>query len=229
MATEHLADTPVLDAPPPVGRNRSVLFLAVCALGVSAFLTQITLMRELLSVFSRQRTGPGDRAGQLDAADRDRLLSGQTCGRLRDGVAVLIAAQVLMAVLPIVHVFLLRTLRDVVFLRGAEVGVTETVVARLRAPGAVLPDRRLPADALFAGPGFRPGAVQHRPGLLPGQRRRHRRRAAVQLRPGPRLGPLRDSLRFGLVNSAGGAWPHGLRSAAMLLAVAVAAACRWWP
>ena len=34
------------------GRRRVVLFLSVCALGVSSIITQLTLMREFLSVFS---------------------------------------------------------------------------------------------------------------------------------------------------------------------------------
>ena len=53
---------------------------------------------------------------------------GMTAGRLRRGLDVFLVAQVLVAVLPAVGVFLLRTLRNVVFLRGAALGVTETVI-----------------------------------------------------------------------------------------------------
>ena len=54
---------------------------------------------------------------------------GRNVGRLRAPLAVLIAAQALLAVLPLAQVFLLRTLRDAVFVRGAEIGVTDTVIS----------------------------------------------------------------------------------------------------
>jgi len=129
MATEHLAGTTVLDTPHSAGRKRPVLFLAVCALGVSAFLTQITLMRELLSVFAGNELVLGIVLGNWLLLTGIGSYLGKTSARFRDGVGVLIAAQILIAILPIVQVFLLRSLRYVVFLRGAEVGLTETVVA----------------------------------------------------------------------------------------------------
>lgn len=122
-------DTPGPGVPLSVGRNRLVLFLAVCALGVSAFLTQITLMRELLSVFAGNELVLGIVLGNWLLLTGIGSYLGKTSARLRDGVGVLIAAQLLIAILPIVQVFLLRTLRYVVFLRGADVGVTETVAA----------------------------------------------------------------------------------------------------
>ncbi len=129
MATEHLAGTTVLDTPHSAGHKRSVLFLAVCALGVSAFLTQITLMRELLSVFAGNELVLGIVLGNWLLLTGIGSYLGKTSARFRDGVGVLIAAQILIAILPIVQVFLLRSLRYAVFLRGAEVGLTETVVA----------------------------------------------------------------------------------------------------
>ena len=49
--------------------------------------------------------------------------------RLRSPITLFWAAEIMIALLPIADVFLLRWLRNVVFLRGAEVGVTETVAA----------------------------------------------------------------------------------------------------
>ncbi len=49
--------------------------------------------------------------------------------RLKSPLAALVAVQVLLAVLPIGDVFLLRTLRNVIFVRGVEIGVTDTVVS----------------------------------------------------------------------------------------------------
>jgi len=110
---------------------RVLLFLAICALGVSAFFTQVTLMRELLTVFAGNEMVFGVVLGNWLLLTGAGAGLGRTASRLRDPVAVLIGVQVLIAVAPIADVYLLRTLRNAVFLRGAAVGVTETVVSCL--------------------------------------------------------------------------------------------------
>lgn len=92
-------------------------------------MTQITLMRELLSVFAGNELVLGIVLGNWLLLTGMGSFLGKTSARLRDGIPVLIAAQILVAVLPIVQVYLLRSLRYVVFLRGADVGPTETVAA----------------------------------------------------------------------------------------------------
>lgn len=161
MASEHLADRTVRDPPHLAGRHRSVLFLAVCALGVSAFLTQITLMRELLSVFAGNELVLGIVLGNWLLLTGVGAYLGKTAARLRDGVAVLIAAQVLIAILPVVQVLLLRTLRNVVFLRGAEVGATETVAACfvLLAPYCLLAGYLLTLSSLVLASGRAPTSI----------------------------------------------------------------------
>lgn len=116
----------VLEIP---GRGRMVLFLAVCCLGVSAFMTQLTLMRELLSVFSGNELVFGIVLGNWLLLTGIGSALGRTASRLKRPLSVLVAAQIFVAVLPIAAVFLLRALRNVVFIRGAEVGVTETLVS----------------------------------------------------------------------------------------------------
>jgi len=113
----------------PTQRNRSVLFLAICALGVSAFVTQLVLMRELLGVFSGNELIFGIVLGNWLLLTGAGSYLGRMAPRLKDPVAVFILAQVLVAVLPIADVWLLRSVRDLVFVRGAEVGVTETVLS----------------------------------------------------------------------------------------------------
>ena len=109
--------------------GRIVLFLAVCCLGVSAFITQIVLMRELLGAFSGNELVLGIVLGNWLLLTGVGASLGRTAPRLRNPLGVLIVAQVLVALLPVAEVYLLRTLRDVVFTRGAEVGVTETVLS----------------------------------------------------------------------------------------------------
>ena len=92
-------------------------------------MTQLTLMRELLSVFSGNELVFGIVLGNWLLLTGIGAALGRTASRLKRPVTILIVAQILVAVLPIASVFLLRTLRNVVFLRGAEVGVTETVAS----------------------------------------------------------------------------------------------------
>jgi spermidine synthase len=98
-------------------------------LGVSAFITQLTLMRELLGVFSGNELVLGIVLGNWLLLTGLGTYLGKTASRLRNPIGVLVCAQVMIGLLPLAQVFLLRTLRNVVFLRGAEVGVTETVAA----------------------------------------------------------------------------------------------------
>jgi spermidine synthase len=103
--------------------------LAVSAFGVSAFMTQLTLMRELLAAFSGNELIFGIVLGNWMLLTGIGSALGKTASRLKSPIAVLAALQILIALVPIADLFLLRTLRNVVFIRGAEVGLTETVAA----------------------------------------------------------------------------------------------------
>jgi spermidine synthase len=109
------------------GQIRRLLFLAVCGLGISAILTQLVLMRELLNVFAGNEMIFGILLGNWFLLTGLGSFLGRSSGRLTRPVVWLVVAQVLIAILPVADVFLLRALRNVVFVRGAEVGVTETV------------------------------------------------------------------------------------------------------
>lgn len=111
------------------GPSRTLLFLAICALGVSSIMTQLTLMRELLCVFSGNEmifgiilacwlllTGIGSRLGK-------------TASKLKRPLMVLVAAQIFVAVAPIANVFLLRAVPGIVFIRGVMIGPGQTVAS----------------------------------------------------------------------------------------------------
>jgi len=105
-----------------------LLFPAVCCLGVSAMITQLVLMRELLCVLAGNELFLGTVLGSWFLLTGLGAALGRGAGRVRRPVAVLIVAQVLVAVLPVASVFALRALRNVVFVRGAEVGLAEGLV-----------------------------------------------------------------------------------------------------
>ncbi|MGA2797552.1 MAG: fused MFS/spermidine synthase [Thermoguttaceae bacterium] len=108
---------------------RPILFLAVSAFGVSAFMTQLTLMRELLAAFSGNELIFGIVLGNWMLLTGIGSALGKTASRLKSPIAVLAGLEILIALVPVADVFLLRTLRNFVFIRGAEVGLTETVAA----------------------------------------------------------------------------------------------------
>ena len=115
--------------PLPTSPPKRLLDASVLCLGVSAFITQIVLMRELLNVFAGNELVFGIVLGNWMLLTGLGAALGRTAAALSRPVLVLLAAQMLVALLPVVDVYLLRALRNVVFLRGAAVGVTETVLS----------------------------------------------------------------------------------------------------
>jgi spermidine synthase len=107
----------------------STVLAAVAALGVSCVMTQLALMRELLGVFSGNEMVLGVTLGLWLLLMGVGAGLGRTADKLRNPLGVLAWVQMLVAVLPPAQVFLLRALRNVVFIRGAAVGVSETVGA----------------------------------------------------------------------------------------------------
>jgi spermidine synthase len=115
--------------PPAVNSERRLILLAVGALGVSCVMTQLAMMRELLGAFSGNELVLGLVLGNWLLLMGIGTWLGRTSDKLRNPLAVLVVMQILVAVLPLFQVFLLRTLRNVVFVRGAAVGVNETVIS----------------------------------------------------------------------------------------------------
>src|SRR5664280_610212 len=144
----------------PADRTRRLVLAAVAGLGVSAVMTQLALMRELLGAFSGNElvvgismgswlmlTGLGTWLGRFLPRDRERAASGPVLGsrerqasgsvlpagsreRVASGstAAVVTIGLMLIAMIPLVQVAAVRVLRDVVFIRGAAVGVSGTVL-----------------------------------------------------------------------------------------------------
>src|SRR5512137_297679 len=113
----------------PLTMARRRVLPAVFALGVSCVMTQLALMREIFGVFSGNEMVLGIVLGLWLLLMGLGTWLGQTADKLRDPSGVLVLALILVAILPLAQVFLLRALRNVVFVRGAAVGVTETVSA----------------------------------------------------------------------------------------------------
>ena len=116
---------------PAPARERRVVLWAVAALGVSCVMTQLALMRELLGAFGGNELVLGLVLGNWLLLMGIGAWLGRTSDKLQNPRAVLAVALILVALLPLAQVFLLRALRNVVFVRGAEVGLSETFLSVL--------------------------------------------------------------------------------------------------
>ena len=113
----------------PSRRLGMVIGLAVLAVGVSDIMTQLTLMRELLNVFAGNELVFGVILGNWLILSAAGAYLGRWSRRCGKPLHLLIAVQILVAVTPVVSVYALRVLRNVVFVRGAALGLTEAVVS----------------------------------------------------------------------------------------------------
>jgi len=86
-------------------------------------------MREMLGAFAGNEMALGIILGNWLLLTGIGAWLGRTSNRLRNPRLLLVLLLLLVALLPLAQVYLLRTLRDVVFVRGALVGVTETILA----------------------------------------------------------------------------------------------------
>src|ERR1017187_5819966 len=114
--------------PLAVMNERRLVLLAVGALGVSCVMTQLALLRELLGAFSGNELVLGVVLGNWLLLMGLGTWLGRTSDKLRNPLAVLVLMQILVAVLPLLQVFLLRALLYVLRPR-CPVGVNETVIS----------------------------------------------------------------------------------------------------
>ncbi len=120
------ADIPKL---PSADCDRLPVLWALAGLGMASVMTQLALMRELLCAFAGNEMVLGIALGLWLLLTGLGTSLGRTADKLRHPLAVLFAAQIFIAVIPLAQVFAVRALRNVVFVRGAEVGVTGTVLS----------------------------------------------------------------------------------------------------
>ena len=115
--------------PPPADSGRLLVLWALAGLGMASVMTQLALMRELLCAFAGNEMVLGIALGLWLLLTGLGTSLGRTTDKLRNPWAVLFTAQILIAVIPLAQVFAVRALRNVVFVRGAEVGVMGTILS----------------------------------------------------------------------------------------------------
>ena len=120
-----------LAIPNGAGASIGMILPAVFAVGFSSILTQLVLMREMLEAFSGSELVLGIVLGNWLLSMGLGALVGRFHFVLKRITWVLPAIMILTAVLPPVLVFLLRGLREFVFLRGTTLGLLEIWIASL--------------------------------------------------------------------------------------------------
>jgi len=107
---------------------RTAVLSATAAIGLACVLTQLVLMREMLSAFAGNEMVFGVVLGLWLLLTGLGTMLGRTAQKLSDPVRVLVIGQVLVALAPMCQVFALRSLRDFVFVRGSDVDLTGTIL-----------------------------------------------------------------------------------------------------
>jgi len=112
-------------------RTRRLLLIAVGGLGVAAVMAQLALLRELLGAFSGNELVLGIGLGCWLLLTGAGTWLGRWAARLKEPAGAMIVGQGLVAIIPLMQVVAVRVLRDVIFVRGAAVGVIGTVLGSL--------------------------------------------------------------------------------------------------
>jgi len=109
--------------------QRRLVLSAVGCLGVSSMIVQVVLLREMLGAFCGNELVLGVILANWMLLTGLGAWAGRASHRWRNPWGGLIACQLLVALLPLAQVALLRVLRDVIFVRGAMIGLGQTLLA----------------------------------------------------------------------------------------------------
>lgn len=112
-----------------VNNSRCTLGAAAGALGISAVIVQLVIIREMISAFAGNEIVIGIVLGNWLFAAGIGAWLGRWAWRLRRPAPVLACVQAAAGVLPLFQVFALRAFRNVIFIRGTETGIAGTVLA----------------------------------------------------------------------------------------------------
>ncbi|MFC1586988.1 fused MFS/spermidine synthase [Planctomycetota bacterium] len=112
-------------------QRSKLLFIAIFALGISSIITQLTVMRELLAVANANELIIGILLGNWLLLTGLGAYLGKFARAGRRDFAILIGAEIIIAILPVIHIVLIRVLRNAVFLRGEAIGMAEITLSSL--------------------------------------------------------------------------------------------------
>ena len=106
-------------------KREKLLFYSITALGISSIITQLILMREFVSVFYGNELVFGVILANWLLLTGIGAYLGKFLDRIKNKITLLIICQILIAFLPFLNIFLIRTLSNVIFPMGSLVGITQ--------------------------------------------------------------------------------------------------------
>ncbi|RMF54985.1 hypothetical protein D6745_03565 [Candidatus Woesearchaeota archaeon] len=108
-----------------------LLFYSITALGISSVITQIILIREFLSVFYGNELVFGIILANWLLLTGLGAYFGKYSDKIKRKISFIIFSQVLVAFIPFIQVFLIRSLKNIIFPVGSLVGIVEVFVSSL--------------------------------------------------------------------------------------------------
>jgi len=112
-------------------KREKLLFYSITALGISSIITQIILIREFLSVFYGNELVFGIILANWLLLTGIGAYLGKYADRIKAQIRFIIFSQILVAFLPFFSIFLVRTLRNVIFPIGSLVGIVQIFISSL--------------------------------------------------------------------------------------------------
>ena len=106
-------------------KREKLLFYSITALGISSIITQLILMREFISIFYGNELVFGVILANWLLLTGIGAYLGKFLDRIKNKISLLIICQILIAFLPFINIFLIRTLSNVIFPIGSLVGITQ--------------------------------------------------------------------------------------------------------
>ncbi len=102
---------------------RKKLFLSITSLGISAAVFQLIVIREFLNIFAGLELVIGIILANWLLLNGIGSYIGKYCEKIRNKLRMLVVLQTIIAVLPLIHIILIRTLRNTMFLPGEGIGI----------------------------------------------------------------------------------------------------------
>lgn len=108
---------------------KNSLYFSVFALGVTSFVAQVIILREFLSVFQGNELVIGIVLAMWMLLTGTGAFLGRYSWRWRANIKLLVILQTILAFLPWLSIFFLRTLKNTIFPVGASPGINEVIAS----------------------------------------------------------------------------------------------------
>ena len=111
--------------------HQRIIFFSITALGISSIITQVLVMREFLSVFSGNELVFGVILANWLLLTGIGSYLGRFIDRFKKKINLLIIAQLLITLLPVAHIFIIRSMRTQFFIAGQLISLGEVFASSL--------------------------------------------------------------------------------------------------